>query len=198
MAVSRLSQQSLQQAFPKGNTFWDGTTATSAFDSLGSVLLGATNTSITFTNIPQGYTHLQLRYYVLGVSLNDDLQMQFNGDTSANYSRHWVGGNGSTGNASFSANSTFAYAGLNATVDGYAAIGIVDIHDYTSTVKAKTSKVFCGSDRNSASTGVVYMASNSWTKNTSSVYEAISTLRFYTGGSTNMIANTRVSLYGVK
>lgn len=198
MAVSRLSQQSLINAFPKGNTIWDGTTATSSMDSLGSTLVTSNVTFVTFSNIPQTYSQLRLHYHVNGATLNDDLHMQFNNDTGSNYSRHWLGGNGSSHNASYSASSSFAYVGLNATNSSYPAVGIVDIYDYTSTVKAKTVSVICGSDRNNAATGVIYMVSSAWFKNSAGVYDPISTLKFYTGAGSNLAANTRVSLYGVK
>ena len=198
MAVSRLSQQSLINAFPKGNTIWDGTTSTSSMDSLGSVLVTSNVTFVTFSNLPQTYSQLRLHYHVNGASLNDDLQLQFNNDTSSNYSKHWLGGNGTSHNSSYSNSSTFAYAGLNATNGSYPAVGIIDIYDYASTIKAKTLKVQCGSDRNNSSTGVIYMVSGSWFKNSGGVYEGISTVKFYTGGGSNITANSRISLYGVK
>jgi S-formylglutathione hydrolase FrmB len=98
MAVSRLSQQSLQQAFPKGNTFWDGTTATSAFDSLGSVTLASATNTITFTNIPQTYTHLHIRASLQangpGASSYGDFAY-FNSDSTESYQRHGLFGDGS-------------------------------------------------------------------------------------------------------
>ena len=95
MAVSRLSQQSLQNAFPKGNTVWDGTTATSAFDSLGSVYLTASTGTITFSSIPQTYTHIQLRVFSRDAraETNDALYVQVNGDsTSGRYVSHGMSG----------------------------------------------------------------------------------------------------------
>jgi hypothetical protein len=38
MAVSRLSQTSLQNAFQKYNTVWDGKSAVGGYESLGTVL----------------------------------------------------------------------------------------------------------------------------------------------------------------
>ena len=98
MAVSRLSQQSIQQSFPKGNTLWDGTTATSAFDSLGSVLVPSGGlATITFSNIPQTYTHLQLRSSCLTAGW---LTMRFNSNsTTGNYFGHEIRGNGTSATA---------------------------------------------------------------------------------------------------
>jgi hypothetical protein len=61
-----------------------------AYDALASVTLDANTASITFSGIPTGYKHLQIR----GIGRTnratpadmDGLLIQFNGDTGANYS----------------------------------------------------------------------------------------------------------------
>ena len=116
MAINRLSQSTAQSAFPKFTNFWDGTTATSSFDSLGSVYLSSTASSITFSSIPQTYTHLQVR----GISRNsanvsgDLVQYRLNSDSGSNYFSHWLVGSGAAGGAVTSSNpgSTTAYGVL--------------------------------------------------------------------------------------
>jgi hypothetical protein len=198
MAVSRLSQQSVQNAFPKGNTIWDGTTATSAFDSLGVVVLTATTASITFSNIPQTYTHLQIR----GVHRSTDsgasdvtLVAQFNGDTGSNYSYHRLYGYGSSASADAATSSSSLAIG-NVATDGNTATvytaSISDILDYTSSVKHKTTKSLSGFDNNS--NGSVHVGSGSWR---ASSITGITSILVKTSGS-SFTAGTTISLYGIK
>jgi hypothetical protein len=198
MAVSRLSQQSLQQAFPKGNTFWDGTTATSAFDSLGAVLLTSNTSTITFSSIPQTYTHLQLRGNIKSnrATYVDDLGLRFNGDTTSNYSSHRLYGVGNGTPAADSTSSTSMNISQIAggTVNNSSGFGIVviDILDYFSTSKTKTIRCLSGYDDNGQ--GLIQFASGNWRTSNTGV-SSITLLPLF--GST-FTANSQVSLYGVK
>jgi hypothetical protein len=201
MAVSRLSQQSLQQAFPKGNTFWDGTTATSAFDSLGSVTLASATNTITFTNIPQTYTHLHIRASLQangpGAGSYGDFAY-FNSDSTESYQRHGLFGDGSSagsyatsGSSDNSKGGFFTYWGTTGSIF---AAGVADILDYSNTNKFKTVRSITGTDNN-GSGGIVF-TSCLWRKTagiTSITFQP--NLGFgafvYNPGST-------ISLYGVK
>jgi hypothetical protein len=202
MAVSRISKQSIQQAFPKGNTVWDGTSTTSAFDSLGVVVLSAASANVTFSNIPQTYTHLQLRVFAAstttGSSVND-MFYQFNADTASNYSTHYVNGNGaSTGNSGATASTTKIRSSNCLPYAGYTlnfGTAVVDILDYTSTVKSKTVRSLSGSDFNGS--GYINMDSGAWYKNTTSVYESISSI-VITSGANNLAIYSSFALYGIK
>ncbi len=87
-----------------------------AYDPAGTFLIqrvagtGSAGT-ISFTSIPQTYKHLQIRSiardtYNDGSSILLDLQMQFNGDTGSNYTKHILTGTGSSATASGSASRT--------------------------------------------------------------------------------------------
>ena len=59
MAINRVSQSSIQQAFPKFNTAWDGVSAVGGMDAIGVVVLppGTSGvTEITFSSIPLRYS----------------------------------------------------------------------------------------------------------------------------------------------
>jgi hypothetical protein len=195
MAVSRLSQQSLQQAFPKGNTFWDGTTATSAFDSLGAVLLSASASSVTFSNIPQTYTHLQLRVSAKNTLTNNytaNFYMRFNGDSTTLYNNHGIYGNGTSAvpNIPSGTNPVFAIWGLSGSAQF--ATSIIDILDYTNTSKFKTVKTLMGTDNVSA--GILGLESGTWRSN-----NAITSITFsMADGDQAFASNSQLSLYGVK
>lgn len=200
MAVSRLSQQSVQNAFPKGNTVWDGTTATSAFDSLGSVYLSSTASSVSFTSIPATYTHLHIRGFAKDArgTVYDNLILQFNGDTTAgNYTSHLF-----QGDASSAATSSFvgnvAGAGIaNVLADGAVNTNIfgsfiIDILDYTNTNKGKTTRIFGGVD-NGGGTGTVGFTSGYWTGTS-----AISSILFKGLNSSTLSIYSHFTLYGIK
>lgn len=170
-----------------------------AYDALATVTVPSGGVySLTFAGIPQGYKHLQIRATCKSnVSGNGDSfhQVQFNGDTAANYSNHFLYG---TGGGSYSTGATSAsymqiynlvFSGSN----GAWASTIIDIPDYTSTTKAKTLKYFSGWDGNGS--GDIQVGSGLWFKTP----EAINSITFNAISPGNLYAqNTQFSLYGVK
>jgi hypothetical protein len=206
MAVSRLSQHSIQNAFPKGNTVWDGTTATSSFDSLGSVIVSSATSTVTFSNIPQTYTHLHIRCLTRGSSGSTcPVYLRVNSDSGTNYSTHQLLGNGSTAYADGHANASYILDGWGGfqswSGDDLAntfGVGIIDILDYTNTSKFKTARALWARENNASTpvTGRIVFESGAW-RNTN----AITTLTFATDASTYGITwapRTEFSLYGVK
>ena len=198
MAVSRLSKQSLQQAFPKGNTVWDGTTSTSAFDTLGSVYLNTATSTITFSNIPQTYTHLEIRSFAANSSSTGQyVKLIFNSDSaSGTYSEHHLAGNGtaasSGGNASFNNGGFFWAMGIpgtnNTSVFG---AGVTSILDYANTNKYKTVRSLDGFDANGS--GGVNLVSNNWRSNS-----AITSITLTPNESNNFRQYSSFALYGIK
>jgi hypothetical protein len=197
MAVSRLSQQSLQNAFPKGNTVWDGTTATSAFDSLGAALAPSAGlSSFTFSNIPSTYTHLQLR----GILRTSDTGtfnnqgMTFNSDGGSYYKSHFFRGDGAGVAAGVVSGSTnfndFMRAASNSLTAGIFTSVVIDILDYANTNKYKVFRALEGIDANGS--GNVGITSGVYLRN-----DAIHTITISPSGGT-AIAGSSFSLYGVK
>lgn len=201
MAISRASNSSIQGGLPKFNDLWDGTTATSAFDSLGSVLIGSSGQlSVTFSNIPQTYTHLQLRIFWRDNRSNAGdgsyADLTFNGITTTSYSYHQLYGVG-TNTTGAAQNSSYANIELTRMADNGATSGIfgqtiVDILDYTSTNKTKTIRAIGGYDTNSK--GSSYLYSGGWY----STPAAITSLSIIDGGGTLFLENSHFALYGIK
>jgi len=160
MAISRLTQTTLQNAFQKFNTVWDGTSAVGSMDALGGFTLSANTASVTFSSIPQTYTHLQIRTFAAATSASSSIKVVLNADTTgANYYRHILYTNGSSNVAT---NGTSAYIGP-VNLSGAANIftgAITDIHDYTNTNKYKPARVLSGTDMNSS--GVIEIDSFVW------------------------------------
>lgn len=194
MAISRASNSSIQGGLPKFNDIWDGTTATSAFDSLGAVVVSSSTSSITFSNIPQTYTHLQIRYIARTdyATAGADFLYSINGvTTNASYAYHRLGGEGSV---AFSQSSTSSrIVGINNGSSAGAnmfASGIMDILDYTNTNKNRTVRNFVGSDRNGS--GIVAIYSNLYISTTT-----VTSISLITENG-NWITGSSFSLYGIK
>ena len=104
---------------------------------LATTTLGSSQSSITFSNIPQGYTDLKIvasiRSDRSGFNASDT-KMEFNGDTAANYNSKRLFGDGAT---AYSDSYSFAYIGINpgatATASTFSNIEI-DIPNYSSSV----------------------------------------------------------------
>jgi len=123
-------------------------------------------TSITFSSIPQNFTHLHLRAFTRGVvSSGTNIPMQFNGDgTSGNYITHYVGGTGAaTFSGSTGGNANIGWTmGTTDTANGFGA-SIVDILDYTNTNKNKTVRTLNGVVQDATTgTGLLGLWSGLW------------------------------------
>ena len=200
MAISRASDSSIQDGLPKYNDIWDGTTATSAFDSLGTVVVGsAGQASIIFSNIPATYTHLQIRSMARSNRASqtfDDIRLRINNDTSTTFRYHALYGDGAS--ALVDTTGALAYVmgafgsgmtGSTATANNFAS-SIIDILDYSNTNKNKTIRGLCGLDNNGS--GIVSFSSSLWTSTT-----AITSIEISALGST-IQQYSSFSLYGIK
>jgi hypothetical protein len=116
-------------------------------------------TNITFSSIPTGFTHLQVRCYLRGVRSfsAEQVYIRLNGDTGNNYAYHYMNGNGSStdtsGVASTNVILTHEMPAANETANIYSVI-ITDILDWQDTNKNKTIRSLSGYDNN-ANTGLI-------------------------------------------
>jgi len=167
-----------------------GNLYSASYDSIATTTLTGTASSVTFSSIPAGYTHLQIRSNVLASgNTNGGIQMNFNSDTASNYSNHWMFGNGSSAGAGNTPNDTFIYGGFGL-YSTFPTVFVSDILDYANTNKGKTVRSLTGNERNGS--GFVYMFSGNW-RNTN----AISTI-VITPNSGTFNANSSFALYGIK
>ena len=169
-----------------------------SFESIATVTVGAGGaSSISFTSIPQTFTHLQLR----GLFRSDygsgaGAYFRMNNDTTSGiYSAHGLSGNGSSASAFGDINiSAGTYWGLDtgpsSTANSFGA-NIVDILDYKNTNKFKTVRIFSGADSNGS--GTITLRSGLYRST-----NAISRLDIVFGGEANWVSGTTVALYGIK
>jgi hypothetical protein len=139
-----------------------------AYESISTTVVGAGNaTDITFSSIPQTYTHLQLRMSVRCSATNGgSVRVRFNSDSGLNYTYHVVGGDGASAGVASGANTTEMIAGSGLQNTTYFAGQIIDILDYRDTNKFKTMRHLGGVDANGS--GAAQLASGLW-RSTSAV-----------------------------
>jgi hypothetical protein len=161
-----------------------------AYDSIATVNASG-QSSITFSSIPQTYTHLQLRCFLNNTGGNISTGLTFNGSGGSNYARHVLYGDGTsalTAAVTSVGSSTFTqYSGSTSNIFH---ASIIDILDYTNTNKNKTVRSLNGADYNGS--GSILFGSAVWM-----VTDAISSLTVVTAGST-WSANSSFALYGIK
>ncbi len=174
--------------------------STSSYESIASATGTGSAGNIVFNSIPGTYSALQIRAnardtYNDGSSILLDLQMQFNGDTGSNYTKHFLTGNGSSASASGgTSRTTMEVAALpSATATTSMMSGVlIDIQDYASTTKYKTVRSFSGMDGNAANTQyVVTLRSNLWLSTS-----AITSITLIPA--TAFTTSTTFALYGIK
>lgn len=165
-----------------------------AFDLLESETLSS-SAAVSFTGLDtyaSTYKHLQLRMIVRTArsANNDQLIIRFNGDTGTNYTYHEVYGNGT---------SVVAYAAgasqneirvrsveTEQNANGFTAI-VFDLLDAYSTDKYTTARWLTGA----AGINNVALSSGLWLNTAALTSMSIT-------GISNLAADSRLSLYGVK
>jgi hypothetical protein len=171
---------------------------TGAMFPLGMVQVGSGGTStITFTSIPNTYKHLQIRGITRGSrsNVNTNVYFGFNNDTTTgNYYGHGLYGDGSSAGALAKIGSA-----TNALIDSVANTStasvfsgfVIDILDYASTSKNKTTRSLNGYDTNGA--GQIWMQSGLWMNSST----AISSIQI-TDPLGNFLEFSQFALYGIK
>jgi hypothetical protein len=154
--------------------------------------------SISFTSIPQTYKHLQLRLIGADNASGSDYgNMQFNGDTGANYASHQLYGDGSSATANnFPNNNQIYIHRIPGSITNTFGAVIVDILDYTNINKYKTVRELGGYDANGS--GRISFSSGMWFGGTiGNSANTITSISISTGGS-SWLQYSQFALYGIK
>lgn len=172
-----------------------------SFELISTTTLGVSATSISFSSIPTNYTHLQVR--VVGrtdyASGTDTLKLVFNGTGGTNYWSHWMNQDNAssvyttnTGAAGIAYISLQNFPGNTAPASSFGS-SIIDIPDYQDTNKYKTARNI---------SGMISFTGNPWSANFMSGWfnstAAITSITVSPLNGTNLVAGTRIALYGVK
>jgi hypothetical protein len=172
-----------------------GGVAIGDFESIASTTVGTATPTITFSSIPQTFSHLQLRMIVRSAGASSDwIRIRPNNDSSSVYSYHYLIG---TGYLTFSgaelSNTSMrvdkpTLSGDTANIFG---TNVSDLLDYANTNKFKTLRTIYGLDVNGA--GEVGLTSSNWRSTT-----AITSLVITLNTGSNFAVNSSFALYGVK
>lgn len=175
-----------------GNTTWNPWEPQGAYDALATVTVPSGGAaSVTFAGIPTGYKHLQIRGMLLTSGATNPTY-QFNGDTAGNYSGHhlWGYGTGVAANNQGPSTST-VYFNYNPSAS-YPSAFVMDILDYASVTKNKTTRILAGSNTNGG-TDEIAMWSGLWMNSST----AINSITLF-GNGANFTQYSSFALYGVK
>ena len=160
-----------------------------SFESIATVS-GSGVSNVTFSSIPQTYTHLQIRA-IAKSSASYVNTLRFNSDSSTNYNGHMIYGNGSTADATGFVNSTTLNTYMLNGV-GFFGATVIDVLDYTSTTKTKLTKTIAGADCNGAPQQT-RLGAGVWRSTA-----AISSITIYNDGGVTWSSGTTFALYGIK
>lgn len=171
--------------------------ANPGFTKIGEQILTSTATEILFSSIPQTFRHLELWIVARSnaAAAFDASQLQFNGDTAANYDSQQIVANGAAVGAFEHLGQTAMFtgeiAGATATAN-FPSFHIIEFPWYTNTSFHKTGRSHHGLFINTAS-GNTYI--KEWTMRWRST-AAVTSLRFFAGTGPLSIGSS-CALYGV-
>lgn len=158
---------------------------TNSFELISTTILGSTSASVTFSSIPTGYKHLQIRM-AANSTASGATYWRFNSDSGNNYSQHLLYGNGSSVASGATTSTNAGYIGYTTTGANIFPASIIDILDFASTTKNKTVRVLHG-DNNAN----IMLNSGAWYSTA-----AITSVSLF--ANVNYVAGSRFSLYGIK
>ena len=147
--------------------------------------------SVSFTNIPNTYTHLQIRISGKWEGSDEQISARFNSDSGNNYAYHQLYGTGSSvaAGAATSRNHTQGFGYLYGGANTQHGVAIVDILDYANTNKYTTVRSLSGYDTNGG--GLILFRSGLW-MNTA----AVTSIVMYAGS--DWAEGSTIALYGIK
>lgn len=175
-----------------------GGASLSSYESIATATGTGSSGTITFSSIPSGFKHLQIRYIARSSFAStgaNPIFIRFNSDSGTNYAHHYLrafepGGVSASGTASTTrVQLTDVIPEANDT--NIVGAGIIDILDYGSTTKNKTVRGFAGF-AGGASYSTSLVGSGVWLS-TSAVTSVSLVLN-----SQNWLSASSFALYGIK
>jgi len=198
LSITRVKASSITQGLPKGKTALTGNSVIlpGSYESIATVTVGAGGAAnVEFTSISGTYKHLQIRGIArdTGSASLRQVYIQFNSDTSTNYSWHELEGNGSAA-GSYGGTTTnkmwsFYYSTASQTASAFGT-AVIDILDYSNTNKYKTIRTLGGADLNGS--GTISLSSANW-RNTN----AVTSIKLL-AEQTAFAQHSTFALYGIK
>lgn len=168
---------------------------TQTYTPIASQVLASNTGTVTFSSIPGTYTDLVIVGQYGSSTTEDYLRMQFNSDTTTNYSSTRVDGNGSSARSTRTANQNYIFLDWNSSCENaLTKITRASIMNYTNSTTLKT--VLIRGDRATATTptytGTEAMGSL-WRKTPEAITSIVLTMQ-----TANILAGSTFTLYGIK
>jgi len=165
---------------------------TNTMVALRSTTLATSQTSVTFSSIPQTYTDLVLvaQEYTTGTPTAYGITVQFNGDTGSNYSNTLMSGNGSSAASSRATNKIGAWIGYESYSANWTNI-VTNIQNYSNSTTYKTLIT-----RYSVASNYVAAGTSLW-RNTGAISSITVLSTDFGSASTPFVAGSTFTLYGI-
>jgi hypothetical protein len=158
----------------------------STYEKIDTTTLGTAVASVTLSTIPATYTDLVLVING-GFSALDQLNLQFNSDTTSNYSFTFLRGDGSSATSSRGSSQTeIAIGNLTTGID---SVNITQIQNYANTTTFKTIL-----NRSNYAAGRAQATVGLWRKSP----EAITAIKVFKNGAGTFNVGSTFTLYGIK
>jgi hypothetical protein len=157
----------------------------SAYTPIYATTLSSATASITLSNIPTTFTDLVM-VTNFGTATNGPMTIQVNGDTSSNYSRTCLYGDGSSAASFRESNQTY----LNS-ANGYTSLAGADFTYFMNYSNAEINKTIL--NKNGNTLGTTAINATTWRSTAS-----ITSIKVYNANGYNLISGSSVTLYGIK
>ena len=158
------------------------------YEPIETKTLVSAQASVTFSSIPQTYTDLVLIFSGSAASLStDSIDMQFNGDTTTNYSNTFISGSGTTATSGRLTSVAFGIGALITSSE--IANSTWQIFNYTNTTTFKTVLA-----RGNIAGAFIRQCVFLWRKTP----EAITSILLKNNTAQNFAVGCTFTLYGIK
>jgi hypothetical protein len=144
MGITRIALSSIK-TLNKSDSFLDGNPSfiPTFYDSISTITVGSGGaTSVTFSSIPQTYTHLQIRGFITDAATGQNFYMVFN--DNAGTKGHRLFGDGSAASSDYYNAAPVVTAASNTGNMGF----VTDLLDYKNTNKTRVIRTLGGGDNN--------------------------------------------------
>jgi hypothetical protein len=159
---------------------------------ISSNVLTASAASVTFSSIPATYTDLVLRISARNDGGANLTYIQFNSDTSSNYSTTNIYGTGSIAGSDPSGAGTYVYAVVNQSSQTASTFSSSEFYIPSYQVSQNKPMSLFGVNENNATAAIIIGGAHLW-RNTA----AITSINLSAGGGFNFVSGSSFYLYGI-
>lgn len=170
---------------------------TGSYDSIATINVTSNTSTVSFTNIPSTYKHLQVRMSIRTGRNSENGWATIELNNTFGLQNHALYGNGSgvigySGDVGTGAGFQIACPGATINAN-YFGVAVLDILDYASTSKRKTIRILSGASTNGTGGQAAMLSSYLWGDTA-----AVTSIRFGGVDGGAVVAGSTLALYGMK